>query len=117
MGISNEDDEENFISITVEDHQELKQIEDQVADLLLCLDSTFDTLTTFQEMYAQYITYQSATKPAGRLDTIAVSLKEKVREATYTRRKVEALLSKVQSTRTLVWILEPILNHYTNRKF
>lgn len=102
MYISTEDDDENFVSISVEDHQELKQIEDYVADLLLCLDSTSDTLTTLQEMHLQYRASQSDKQSAHSPDSIAIALKEKIMGVIYIRRKVEALLSKVESTRTLV---------------
>lgn len=101
--------EESFISISVEDHQQLKQIEDYVSDLILCLHSTSDTLETLEEMYEQYCQYQRVTehheKNQRRLmynDAVAVALAEKAREIAYTRRKAESLLSKVQNTRTLV---------------
>ncbi|KAF2625280.1 hypothetical protein BU25DRAFT_397208 [Macroventuria anomochaeta] len=100
--ISTEDDDENFVSISVEDHQQLKQIEDDVADLILCLDSTSDTLTTFEEMYDRFCHCQNESRSAYTLDAVAVALKEKVKEILYTRRKAEALLARIQSTRTLI---------------
>lgn len=36
------------------------------------------------------------------LDAVATALKDQIKEMQYTRRKVEALLSRIQSTRTLV---------------
>lgn len=104
MCIDTEDDEENFVSITVEDHQQLKQIEDDVTDLILCLDSTSDTLTTFQEMYERFRYDSNDERSVHALDAIAVALKEKAKEILYTRRKAEALHSKVKNTRRLVRI-------------
>lgn len=100
--IGTEDDDENFLSITVEDHQQLKQIEDDVADLVLCLDSTSDTLTTFQDMYGQFCQHQHDQRSPRTSDAVAVALREKEKEIAYTRRKAEALLSRIQNTRTLV---------------
>ncbi|KZM23619.1 hypothetical protein ST47_g5218 [Ascochyta rabiei] len=103
------EEEESFVSINVEDHQQLKQIEDYVADLILCLDSTSDTLTTLREMYEQHCEHQQNTirrfqnrTGSAHTDAVAVALTEKAKEITYTRRKAESLLSKVQNTRTLI---------------
>jgi hypothetical protein len=105
-----EDGEEDFITIEVEDHQQLKLIEDQIADLILCLDSTSDTVSTFLDMYNQFQDVQSTltslneatTRSAYGTDAVVFALKEKLKEVAYTRKKAEALLSKVQNTRTLV---------------
>jgi hypothetical protein len=102
--------EDDFVSIEVEDHQELKQIEDQIADLILCLDSTLDTVSTFEEMYELFRDHQDfATKgdekprrSAYGSDAVVFALREKAKEIAYTRKKAEALLSKVQNTRALV---------------
>jgi uncharacterized protein YwgA len=114
MVIGCESGETEFVTLQVEDHQALKQIEDEIADMLLCLDSTLDTVSTFLEMYDQIssnsqlesIDISSSTPHS--FDIIAASLREKTKEVSYTRKKAEALLSKVQNTRTLVcyhWIL------------
>ncbi|KAF1358404.1 hypothetical protein EJ07DRAFT_156999 [Lizonia empirigonia] len=109
VSICAENNEDNFVSITVDDHQQLKQIEDYVADLILCLDSTSDTLTTLNGMYEHYCeNHHSSNRldrvqhPSAHTDAIAVALAEQAREISYTRRKAESLLSKVQNTRTLI---------------
>ncbi|XPT00658.1 hypothetical protein M3J09_009809 [Ascochyta lentis] len=109
VSIRMEEDEENFVTITVEDHQQLKQIEDYVADLILCLDSTSDTLATLQEIYKQHCEHQEDIRRqfqdqtgSVHTDAVAVALMEKAKEITYTRRKAESLLSKIQNTRTLI---------------
>jgi hypothetical protein len=102
--------EDDFISIEVEDHQELKQIEDQIADLILCLDSTLDTVSTFEDMYQLFGDHQNHTiqrtqttrRSAYGADAVIFALREQAKEIAYTRKKAEALLSKVQNTRTLV---------------
>lgn len=96
-----------FLSIEVEDHQHLKQIEDQISDLMLCLDSTLDTVSTFEEMYAQFRAHQAGKQRIsdGRVnssDAVVIALREKSKEVSYFRKKSKALLSKVQNTRTLV---------------
>jgi hypothetical protein len=105
--ISFESGETDFVTLRVEDHQALKQIEDEIADMLLCLDSTLDTVSTFLEMYDQTSNSQLesidiASSTSHCFDIIAASLREKTKEVLYTRKKAEALLSKVQNTRTLV---------------
>lgn len=108
--VGDENDEDNFVSIEVEDHQELKLIEDQIADLILCLDSTMDTVSTFMDMYEQFRFHQRNVKSSDESPTVSAygsnpvvfALNEKEKELSYTRKKAEALLSKVQNTRTLV---------------
>jgi hypothetical protein len=89
----------------------LKQIEDEIADLILCLDSAMDIVTTFMDMYDQFRFHRNDTFHRDELpkystydsDVVLFALKEKRKEIAYTRKKAEALLSKVQNTRTLVW--------------
>lgn len=105
-----DDSAKQSLSIDVEDHQDLKQIEDEISDLMLCLDSTLDTVSTFEEMYDHFRTHQDDTEsirgsPSRSVygsDAVVFALREKAKEISYTRKKAEALLSKVQNTRTLV---------------
>ncbi|KAF1926014.1 uncharacterized protein M421DRAFT_230472 [Didymella exigua CBS 183.55] len=99
--VSTEDDPDNFVEISPDDHLELKQIEDETADLLLCLDSTSGTLASFEEMYDQFCQRQDYLRPGCKLDDVAVALRAQVKEIQYTERKAEALLAKIKSTRTL----------------
>ncbi|KAF2635941.1 hypothetical protein P280DRAFT_167845 [Massarina eburnea CBS 473.64] len=123
--VGGSDSGSDFISIEVEDHQELKQIEDQIAELILCLDSTLDTVTTFQEMYKQfcdnYISINQAEepcrKPAYENDAIMNGLRGEAREIAQTRKIAESLLSKVQNTRTLISsLLERESGHNLNQQ-
>lgn len=106
-----------MVSIEVEDHQHLKQIEDDISDLLLCLESTLDTVSTFQDMYDQFRVHHDDTDTdkcarqslAHETDAVIFALREKTKEVAYTRKKAEALLSKVINTRTLVCLTIPCL--------
>ncbi|KAF2872633.1 hypothetical protein BDV95DRAFT_391903 [Massariosphaeria phaeospora] len=120
--IGSEDEEEDFISIEVEDHQQLKQIEDQIADLILCLDSTSDTVGTFQDMYDQFRANRmheplSHEASAYGSDAVVFALKDQAKEVAYIRKKAAALLSKVQNTRTLISsLLERQSGHNINHQ-
>ncbi len=92
-----------MVIIEVEDHQQLKQIEDNVADLLLCLDSTMDTLTSFMTMYKVFLWQKDrVVEQTHRSDVVEVAFETKVKEISYTRKRAENLLSRIQNTRTLV---------------
>jgi hypothetical protein len=104
------DGDDNFIPITFEDHQELKMVEDRVADLILCLDSTLDTVATFEEMYEQFSGHQNMDLSVGDdnrnstygVDAVVRGLRKRAREISYTQKLAKVLLKKVQTTRTLV---------------
>lgn len=77
-----------------------------------------DTLTTFMIMYQQF------SKQIGidldhscRTDTIAVAFETKVKEISYTRKRAENLLSRIQNTRTLVSITLDISAHSDHPRF
>ncbi|KAJ4294472.1 hypothetical protein N0V90_008163 [Kalmusia sp. IMI 367209] len=104
--------EGDIVSIEVEDHQELKLIEDRIADLILCLESTLDTVSTFEEMYEHFCDHSDQGsdmkveylhRDVLHADTVARALRDKKKEITYTRKKAETLLLKVQNARALVW--------------
>ncbi|KAJ4988217.1 hypothetical protein SVAN01_06313 [Stagonosporopsis vannaccii] len=103
------DQSRHLVTITVEDHQQLKEIEDDVADLVLCLDSSLDTLASFVRMYEDFShscqdLHSGTTQKGGptKIDSVVVAFKEKAQEVSYTRNKAESLLSKIQNTRNLV---------------
>ena len=101
---------DDLVPITFDDHQELKMVEDRVADLILCLDSTLDTVTTFEEMYEQFSRQQAIQSSvsgdrrnsASGADNIVYGLKRMARDISYTQKQAKVLLEKVQTTRTLV---------------
>jgi len=107
--VGKEDDPEGFVTVELDDYQRLKDIEDRISDVVLCLDSTLDTLQTFVSMHKSYFTpasteprtkFESVKRP--KVDTLLYVLKEKQREVAYARKKAEAMLAKAQNTRALV---------------
>lgn len=103
-------EDKGFVTVDLEDYQGLKNIEDRVSDVMLCLDSTLDTLKTFVEMHKLHFSFvaksehQDAINPAHSTtyDSLLFVLNEKRREVKYAHKKAEALLAKAQNTRALV---------------
>lgn len=110
----------------MQERQDLKDIEDQIVDILLVLDSTSDTISSVIEMYKQFC-HDSSIPSAGEeaplsrkkfspgegisqslkeneFDLISFSLHEKQRDVVQHRKKVETLHVKVQGTAKLVRI-------------
>lgn len=90
--------------LDIQERQELKAFEDQLIDIFLVLDSTLDTISSFKEKYQEFCL---DIKPpledqANKFDSISCALEEKQREVLLTRKKVEALHTKIQGTMTLV---------------
>jgi len=99
--------------IDVEERQALKDFEDQIVDILLVLDSTSDTVSSLAETYKQFcLDLDTNDEMAdGEYDSVSFRLQEKLREVVANRRKVENLLTKVQSTTNLVsQPARPVLN-------
>ena len=90
--------------IGVEERQVLKDFEDQIIDVLLVLDSIYDTISSLAETYKQFCQDIDSQEDLGgrEFDSVAFRLQEKLREVMSSRRKVENLLAKVQSTTNLV---------------
>ncbi|EAT87761.1 hypothetical protein SNOG_05370 [Parastagonospora nodorum SN15] len=97
-------------AVDVKDYQSLKEIEDQLSDVILCLDATFESINTLTEMYRRHYCgplqdperSEYITNRQWESDEMYVALEEKVNEVAYSRKKAEALLMKAQNTRALV---------------
>jgi hypothetical protein len=108
--IGKQDSLRDHYVVDVQDYQSLKTIEDRTSDALLCMDSTLETITTLADMHCRsFQPSRNGNGTAGVHDdrssvpnAILYALKEHEREVLYTRKKVEALLSKAQNTRALV---------------
>jgi hypothetical protein len=108
--IGKDDSLRSSYKVNVHDYQALKEIEDQVSDMILCLDSTLDTVSTLTDMYCRY--YSQISKGHGcerysggdmyENDEVLIQLQEKLKDVSYSRKKAEALLTKAQNTRALV---------------
>ena len=101
------EDNEDFKFLDYDQEQELKQVEDQIVDILVSLDSTLDTITALLNIYEHF------NKTFGRdleessvddWDAIKLTFREKQQDIIYMKQKVEALCSKLQSTKALVRI-------------
>ncbi|KAF1921689.1 hypothetical protein BDU57DRAFT_535317 [Ampelomyces quisqualis] len=98
----------------VDEYQSLKDNEDRAADILLCLDSTLDTITTLKGIYLQDLRSSSTSlaEPTQRDDELLFAFDEKLKDVAYAHKKVEALLIKAQNTRALISSLLERLNGY-----
>ena len=88
-----------------EERQELKEIQDQVIDIFVVLDSTLDTIAFMIEKYEQFcrdINSSPADLTDVGLDPIQLALREKQQEVQLSKKKVKALEKKVQGTINLV---------------
>jgi len=101
------EDNEDFKFLDYDQEQELKQVEDQIVDILVSLDSTLDTITALLNIYEHF------NKTFGRdleessiddWDAIKLTFREKQQDIIYMKQKVEALSSKLQGTKALVRI-------------
>ena len=91
--------------LDIQEHQLLKDLEDQVIDARLDLDSTADTISSVAEMYKQFCRDSPAISQDvndDEFDLISFSLQEKQRDIIQNRKKFEALHVKVQGTVALV---------------
>ena len=104
MEIGKGDSFEQAYTVDVQDYQSLKEIEDRGSDVLLCLDSTLDTVTTIRERYTSYPLARDGLKQEDirTQDEMLFALEEQRKSIQYSRKKVEALLSKAEHTRALV---------------
>ncbi|MCJ1242727.1 hypothetical protein MMC14_010736 [Varicellaria rhodocarpa] len=98
-------DESAVQLLDITERQELKDVQDQVIDILVVLDSTSDTIESMIEKYKQF--NQDCDDPQGNysdieFDAIQSALQEKRREVFLNRKKVETLHTKVRGTISLL---------------
>ncbi|KAF2872631.1 hypothetical protein BDV95DRAFT_606220 [Massariosphaeria phaeospora] len=100
----------HLVSVDIEDLQKLKCIEDDIADSILCLKSTSRTISTLLEMHKYYSEHISCDPLDKGLqssygsgpDAIEFALEECQDEVVHNREMAESLLSKLQSTKSLI---------------
>lgn len=91
--------------LDIQESQLLKDLEDQIIDVLLVLDSTADTISSVAEMYKQFCRNSLAISQDvndDEFDLISFSLQEKQRDTIQNRKKVETLQAKIQGTANLL---------------
>ncbi|MCJ1379470.1 hypothetical protein MMC17_002571 [Xylographa soralifera] len=95
---------EGGVPLEVNSCQQLKDLEDQIIDTLLILDSTHDTTVALTQKYEQHcvIPNDSPINLNESIDSIQLALQEKQKEIELLRRKVKALQKKVDGTISLL---------------
>ena len=107
MLVADVDGKGEGLPIEVQSRQQLKDLEDQIIDVLLILGSTYDTIMAFVRKYEEFcrIRNESAINLDESMDSIQLALQEKQREVEILQRKVKALHKKVNGTTSLVIII------------
>lgn len=100
-------EENNPLALSIEQRQELKQLEDQIIDTLVVLDATQDTISVLLQKYDQFCGGREhiSVETGKDIDSIPQALHEKEHEVYLHRRKVKALHKKVTGTISLVSIV------------
>ena len=92
-------------SVDVEERQQLKDLEDQIIDVMTVLESIKDTIMSLLEKYNQcrrdFGRKVDGSDDAG-FDPVDYALREKQRDVVSNRKKVETLHIKIKSTIELV---------------
>ena len=99
------EDNEDFKFLDYDQEQELKQVEDQIVDILVSLDSTLDTITALLNIYEHFNKIFRRDLEGSSIDdwdAIKLTFQEKQQDIIYMKQKVEALSSKSQGTKALV---------------
>ena len=91
--------------VDIEERQKLKDLEDQIIDIMTVLESTKDNIECLIEKYSQcrrdFGRGVDTSDDAG-FDPIDFALREKRRDVVSNRKKVETLHIKIKSTIELV---------------
>lgn len=93
-----------MITVQVEERQRLKEFEDQVLDVILVLEATNDTIVSLLEGYRQFRQDPCLWEEPGDgvHDAIEITLQEKLRDVSSSKKKIETLHAKLKSTIDLV---------------
>lgn len=92
-------------ALDVEGRQNLKEIEDELVDILLVLDATEATISSLLQNYTQFCVDTSSTSEKlsdDNFDHIDSALRERQRDVLSNRKNMETLHTKVQGTTNLV---------------
>ena len=106
MVVADVEGREGGITLEVNSCQQLKDLEDQIIDVLLILDSTYDTTVALTRNYEQFCssTNNSSGDLGKSLDSIQLALQEKQKDIELLRWKMKALQKKVDGAISLVII-------------
>lgn len=97
-------DAQKLITVQVEERQCLKDLEDQILDVILVLDSTNDTIVYLAENYRRFRQDPCEWEEPhdGGYDAIDFAFQEKLRDVSSSKKKVQTLHAKLKSTIDLV---------------
>ena len=97
---------QKLIIVQVEERQQLKELEDQILDVILVLDSTDDTIVSLIENYRRFRQDPCVCmweEPGDvESDAMIVAFQEKQRDVYSSKKKVQTLHAKLKSTIELV---------------
>lgn len=114
--VEDEKHPDSWVTVSVDDCQRLTEMEDGIAHVLLCLESTSDTIATLGSIFVELLqsqkdhsTLEKSVPPLANpaLDRAFMTAE---RQVSYTKKKAEALLSKIRSTRELVSLPKRLLS-------
>ena len=93
-----------MIIFQVEERQQLKELEDQILDVILVLDSTSDTIVSLTENYRRFRQDPCVWEELGdgTSDAIDVAFQEKQNDVCSNKKKLQTLHAKLKSTIELV---------------
>ncbi|KAL2047080.1 hypothetical protein N7G274_001099 [Stereocaulon virgatum] len=94
-----DEDESSLQPLDVEERQKLKDLEDQIIDIISVLDATNDNIVSLLEKYKQFRRdFEEKTMSDIEFDTIEFALQERRKDVVSNRKKVETLHVKIKST-------------------
>lgn len=93
-----------MITVQVEERQHLKELEDQILDVILVPGSTCDTILSLIENYRRFRQDPCVWEEPddGGYDAIDIAFQEKLRDVSSNREKARTLHAKLKSTIELV---------------
>lgn len=102
----------------VEERQHLKELEDQILDVILVLDSTNDTILSLLENYRRFRQDPCVWEETddGGYDAIEFAFQEKLKDVSSSRKKVQTLHAKLKSTIDLLSSLLDLGNGHSLRQ-
>lgn len=98
-----DEDESSLQPLDIEERQKLKDLEDQIIDIISVLDSINDNIVSLLEKYKQFCRdFGERTMSDTEFDSIEFALQERRKDVVSNRKKVETLHVKIKSTIELV---------------
>lgn len=103
--VNEEDEDDPPRVVHIEERQRLKDLEDQVIDVISVLHSTNDTIHSLLEKYEYFccdVVGEDRMTDDRRRDHIDIALRERQKDVVLNLKKLQALHTKIRSTTKLV---------------